>query len=78
VTSNCLIFAIQHLFKCGGFIIARKSHYGFWPHFLWSKDLKEFEEFHPLGAKHHRWFPPLIFRGYIRHTTANQQKEKHG
>ena len=75
MASNCLIFAVQHLFSCGGYIIFRRSHYGWWFHVLWSKDLKEFLEFHPTGAKHYRWFPPLLFKGYIRHTTADQQTE---
>ncbi len=54
----------------------RKSHYGWFPHFIWSKDLKSFEEFHPIAKKRNRWFPPLIFKGYIRHSNVKEQSEK--
>lgn len=76
MTSNCLIFAIQEWFRCGGYIIFRASHYGWWFHVIWSKDLKHFEEFHPLGGKRKRFFPPLLFAGYVRHSDADGQTER--
>jgi hypothetical protein len=74
MTSNCLVFAVEHWLHCGGYIIFRKSHWGWWFHAIWSKDLKSFEEFHPTGKKKRRWFPPLIFKGYIRHSTVAEQR----
>jgi hypothetical protein len=64
--SNCLIFALHHWFHCGGYLIVRKSHYGWWPHFAWSKDFQQFEQFTPVTPNHTRRFPPLLFRGRIK------------
>jgi hypothetical protein len=63
--SNCLIFALKHWWEKGGYLIIRKSHYGWWPHFLWSADLKTFEQFTPLRKAQRHLFPPLIFVGYV-------------
>lgn len=74
--NNCLIFAFHKWIKCGGYLIIRKSNYGWWPHFLWSKDLSLFEEFAPSSSKYQgRWFPPLIFAGYIRKSYAWDQSK---
>jgi hypothetical protein len=67
-TSNCIIFALHKWRLCGGYIIIRKSHHGWFPHVIWSKDLVQFQEFHPLSKKTHHWFPPLLFHGYIRYS----------
>jgi hypothetical protein len=64
--SNCLIFAIEHWYKKGGYLIIRRSHHGWWPHFIWSKDLKTFEQFTPFRKAHARWFPPILFTGFIK------------
>lgn len=74
--SNCLIFAIAHWLKFGGYIIFRKSHYGWWFHVIWSKDFKSFEEFHPIRSKQKRLLPPVLFRGYVKHTQVSGQHEK--
>jgi hypothetical protein len=69
VHSNCLIFVIQRWWARGGYVIARKSRWGWWPHFLWSADLRTFEDFHPLMSEAERagrWVPPCIFAGRIR------------
>jgi hypothetical protein len=73
--SNCLIFAFQHWFKFGGYVCIRKSNYGWWPHFLWTQDLKVFEEFHPVRKKQKGWLPPFIFCGYVRVSGANNQSK---
>jgi hypothetical protein len=62
---NCLVFAFQHWFKCGGYLLVRKSHSGWWPHFAWSSDLKTFQSFTPAVPNHHMRFPPLFFRGKV-------------
>ena len=64
--SNCLIFALAHWFRDGGYLIVRRSHWGWFPHFLWSQDLKVFEEFTPLRHAKYRLCPPLLFTGYVR------------
>jgi hypothetical protein len=63
--TNCLFFAIHCLWSCGGYLIVRKSHFGWWPHFLWSPDLVEFWEYVPL-VRPDVLFPPPFFSGYVR------------
>ena len=53
------------MFKNGGYLIIRKSKVGWWPHFLWSQDLKEFRHYVPLEYKENKPVPPLIFDGYV-------------
>lgn len=36
--SNCLIFSIQRLCD-DGYLIVRKSRHGWWPHFMYAKDV---------------------------------------
>jgi hypothetical protein len=62
--SNCLIFALMRLWQSGGYLILRRSSYGWWPHVLWSRDLLEFEEF-TTDDKFSRVCPPLLFTGFI-------------
>lgn len=52
--SNCLIFAIQRLCD-DGYLIVRKSRYGWWPHFIYAKSIDgvEVENFVPF--KHIDW-----------------------
>jgi hypothetical protein len=64
--SNCLFFAIGRYWRYRGHIIVRPSHFGWWPHFMWSSDLLTFEEFEPVADKRQSWLPPVIFRGYVR------------
>jgi hypothetical protein len=52
--------------KDGGYVIVRKSHYGWWPHFLWSRDLRSFEEYSPAMPNHHLLIPPPLYRGVIK------------
>ena len=43
---------------------------------MWTKDLKEFEEFEPIKRKYTGMsFPPFIFRGYVRVSEANDQSK---
>lgn len=62
--SNCLIFALKRFWRSGGYLIFRRSSYGWWPHVLWSRDLKAFEEF-TTDEKFPHTCPPLFFKGYI-------------
>ena len=64
--SNCIIFALRRWLQRGGFVVARKSHYGWWPHFLWSPDLRKFQEYTPAKPNHHLLIPPPLFSGVIK------------
>ena len=65
--SNCLIFALWRLWNRGGYLMMRRSRWGWWPHFLWAESLDplQIEHFAPVGGGRPRCFPPLIFRGHI-------------
>ena len=64
--SNCLFFALTRFKERGGYLIMRKSHHGWFPHFLWSEDLETFEQYVPYFPSEHLKFPPLWFAGFIR------------
>jgi hypothetical protein len=51
--------------KSGGYLVMRRSHWGPFPHFLWSPDLRHFEAFVPINPRK-RLLPPLFFRGRIK------------
>ena len=55
--SNCLFFALEKWFKFGGYLIIRKSKFGFWLHFMWSKDLKDADVEHFVPVKKPLRFP---------------------
>jgi hypothetical protein len=65
VWSNCLFWAVRQWAREGGYLLIRKSHYGPFPHFLWSADLKQFSSFVPLDPRH-KLIPPPIFRGEVK------------
>lgn len=73
---NCLLFAVAMWWRHGGFVIVRKSHYGWWPHFLWSADLITFLEYTPAQPNHHLLIPPPWYRGVVKRTTAGEQSSK--
>lgn len=64
--SNCIVYAVKRFVKEGGYLIIHKSRFGWWPHMMWSEDLRTFWEFEPEQAKKKHRFPPLIFRGKER------------
>lgn len=65
--SNCLIFAFRMWARHGGYVIVRKSNYGWWPHFMWVKSLGELEvtNFVPENPKTGLLLPPPLFKGKI-------------
>lgn len=68
--SNCLFWSVDQYRKRGGYLIARKSHWGNWPHFAWSADLKTYEAFVPLEGQNMDVFLPYpLFRGRIKFST---------
>jgi hypothetical protein len=71
--SNCIVFAFDCWFKRGGFLVVRKSNYGWWPHFIWTEDLKTYREFVPTQHTPDLSIPPLWFRGSVLTTNRKQQ-----
>lgn len=68
--SNCLAFVLAQLLRKGGYLVIRRSHYGPFPHFLWSQDLITFQEFVPVDPRR-RIIPPLAFVGMVLTFTAD-------
>ena len=69
--SNCYLFALRRWWTRGGYVVVRKSRYGWWPHALWSADLIDFYDYVP-NAPRKRAFPPLLFRGTVRVKRASR------
>lgn len=64
--NNCLFWALKKWFKDGGYIVIRRSKYGWFPHFLWMcKDTIILESYVPKNPKK-RTFPPILFRGHVK------------
>lgn len=66
--SNCLLYAVRCWLTDGGYVVFRRSDYGWWPHVFWSADGGALSEYVPLDPTwfRRRPFPPLLFRGYVR------------
>lgn len=66
--SNCLLYALRQWRARGGYLIVRRSRWGWWPHFLWAPDLGDLpvEHFAPVTPRTDLRFPPLIFNGTVR------------
>jgi hypothetical protein len=63
---NCLLFAPGRWFCFGGQVQARKSDFGWWPHFLWTLDGTTFEEYIPPVPNGRLLLPPPLYSGVIR------------
>jgi len=70
--ANCLIFAVARYWAQGGYLVLRRSRFGWWPHVLWSADLVTFEEFVPTRVEmlRRRKLPPVVFQGRVKTWTA--------
>lgn len=62
--SNCILWAVQQWRRHGGYVAFRRSHYGWWPHALWSPDLKTWLGYSPFDPKL-KACPPPLFRGHV-------------
>lgn len=63
--SNCLFYAFKKYRRYGGYILMRKSNYGWWPHFLhMTKDGKITQ--YTLSRKKRRILPPIVFTGFVK------------
>lgn len=79
MVSNCLIFVLYQWFTKGGYVVVRRSHWGWFPHFIWSADLKRFQQFTPISEKRrYRLFPPLVFRGYVHEGDTDLEANDNG
>jgi hypothetical protein len=66
---NRWVGAFYTCFCRGGFLIVSKSEWGWWPHVMWSPDLKMCHQFEPDHKRlRRRLHPPLIDCGYIKTT----------
>lgn len=70
--ANCLIFALYHWYRYGGYLIVRRSHFGPLPHFLWASkgalDQVSLKQYVPDRSKRKWWeiWKALIFKGKVR------------
>lgn len=67
MVSNCLCYALGRYWREGGCVLMLQSAYGWWPHFVWTADMKTLWEFYPTRiTKYPRYCPPWVFRGEPR------------
>lgn len=67
--SNCFFYALTKWRKFGGYLVIRRSHHGWWPHFIWCKDLKDAQIEHYAPKREGRENPYIkkfFFDGEIR------------
>lgn len=65
--SNCLFYVLRKYFKYGGYLIVRKSRDGWFPHFIWCRDLKdaEIEHFQPMYEDEFIPVKKFWFKGFV-------------
>lgn len=66
--SNCWLWALARVFRRGGFLLVSKSEWGWWPHVMWSPDMRVLYQFEPTKKKRRRLLPPMLYRGYVKRT----------
>ena len=67
--SNCWMWAIWRFMRRGGFLIFSRSEWGWWPHFMWSPDMRTCVQFEPDHKRRTgRLWPPFFYRGYLKET----------
>lgn len=67
--SNCLIFAFNKWRKEGGYVAMRRSHFGWWPHFIWVRHLRNAEIEHLIPKAERLTVEPvqkLLFDGEVK------------
>lgn len=72
--TNCLFFALKIYYRRKlkgkhGYIISRRSYYGWFPHFMYARIRKcgkcQIVGYVPLNPKHKR-IPPPMFKGRVK------------
>lgn len=62
---NCITWAVAKWRRDGGYLLVRKSHWGWFPHFLWAaKAPEDCLSFKPTNPKRQKC-PPPWFRGEV-------------
>lgn len=64
--SNCYLVSVALWWRHGGYVLVTRSRYGWWPHMLWSRELRTVVEWEPDARKRVRWLPPVLYRGRLR------------
>lgn len=62
--SNCIFWAVTQIWCYGGYVAFRRSHWGRFPHAMWSPDLKAWYGYAPLSPRT-KLCPPPLFRGQV-------------
>jgi len=65
---SCLFYAFRKYFRTGGYLLVRKSRFGWWPHFLHMDGDGNITGWQPDTEKMVWWKPweILIYKGYIK------------
>jgi hypothetical protein len=67
--SNCLIFAVLLWLRWGGYLVMRRSHWGWFPHFLHGRAGRDgrlrLVGYVPRSPRR-KILPPPLFRGRVR------------
>ena len=65
--SNCWLWAFWTFLRRGGFLIVSKSEWGWWPHLMWSPDMRTVHQFEPDHKRRMgRFWPPVFYRGFVK------------
>jgi hypothetical protein len=59
--TNCIVFVMSKWLDEGGYIVLRKSRFGWWPHFLWARSLSEMEHLVPESKAPPKYGVDLLF-----------------
>lgn len=62
---NCLCWALAKWRKHGGYLVIRRSRYGWFPHFLHMDREGNIESFVPDDPKRKK-LPPPVFKGSVK------------
>ena len=65
---NCLIFAVALWLRVGGYLVVRRSRWGWWPHFLHGRRGRDGKlrvvGYAPIKPRR-KAVPPPLFRGTV-------------
>jgi hypothetical protein len=62
--SNCDLAAMTRQQRQGGYVVLMPSLWYSWPHAVWTRDFRTFEQFVPAdGVQGPRRIPPVLFQG---------------
>jgi len=70
--SNCVFYALKQMKRGGGYLIIRKSRFGWMPHVMWAESIAglKVQEYKPIspfcGNRLQRMFPVHMFRFHGR------------